>query len=282
MGQAVIAAKVARTVGSEIPPRAADFLAEQPMVVMASTDASGQPWCGLVVGPRGFARATDPATISIDGLPADGDPLADILASPRLIGLISLEPESRRRMRVNGTSVPTASGVRIQVSQVFSNCPKYISRRHVTAVRAHAGRPDARRAPTLNEQQTRMIATADTFFVGSADEEGNADASHRGGNPGFVEVLSHERLRWPDYRGNSMFMTLGNIAVNPRCALLFIDWTSGTTLQVAGNAEITWDEEPAVAGAQCTIDFTVTEVVEIKHASPLLWTVPELSPVNPR
>ena len=77
-------------------------------------------------------------------------------------------------------------------------------------------------------------------------------------------------------------MTLGNIAANPLCALLFIDWTSGTTLQLTGAAEIDWDGGSSQVGAQCAVDFVISEVIEISNASPLRWSAPELSPVNPR
>jgi uncharacterized protein len=133
----------------------------------------------------------------------------------------------------------------------------------------------------LDERQQRTITAADTFFIGSTDPEGNADASHRGGNPGFLQVLSPNRLRWTEYRGNSMFMTLGNIAADPCCGLLVPDWHTGATLQLTGTAEITWDEESFAPGAQCSIDFTIGEVVEVTNVSPLRWGAAELSPVNP-
>lgn len=78
-----------------------------------------------------------------------------------------------------------------------------------------------------------------------------------------------------------MFMTLGNIEANPRCGMLVVDWSSGTTIQLTGVAEINWDEADPDAGAQCAIDFTISEVVELTHASPLRWTSAELSPANP-
>src|SRR5690606_13422130 len=116
------------------------------------------------------------------------------------------------------------------------------------------------RAEALDARTQTLITAADTFFIGSADTEGNADASHRGGNPGFLQVLSPNRLRWPDYRGNSMFMTLGNISANPRCGLLIPEWDTGATVQLTGSAEIVWDSGP---DAQCAVEFTVAEVIAL-------------------
>lgn len=280
MGQAEIAARVGRMIRTEIPAAAAAFLSEQPMIVLAATDDAGRVWASLVTGPAGFVHADDDQTIAVDALPVPGDPLHEVLRRPgQQVGMIAIEPQTRRRMRVNGSVQPAESGLRIHPDQVYSNCPKYISRRHIDEVADVASPAVVRRADVLDERLQRIVARADTFFIGSADPEGNADASHRGGNPGFLQVLSPNRLRWPDYRGNSMFMTLGNISANPRCGLLIPDWETGTTLQLTGTAEIVWDG--GVAGSQCSVEFTVDEVIELTDVSPLRWGQAELSPANP-
>ncbi|WP_068062797.1 pyridoxamine 5'-phosphate oxidase family protein [Nocardia xishanensis] len=280
MGQADIAAKVGRMIRRDLPSVAADFLAAQPMVVLAAADATGRLWASPLVGRPGFVHAVDPGTIAVDARPAASDPLAEALTRPARVGMIALEPVRRRRMRVNGTARPHDDGLRIVTEQVYSNCPKYISRRWVTANDPEAAQVDARRGAGLDARQRAIVASADTFFVASADGEGHADASHRGGNPGVLRVLSPTRLRWPDYRGNSMFMTLGNLAVRPHCGLLISDWPTGGALQLTGTAELNWDADTFATGAQCSIDFTVTEVVW-RDAGPLRWSPPELSPVNP-
>jgi predicted pyridoxine 5'-phosphate oxidase superfamily flavin-nucleotide-binding protein len=282
MGQADIAARVGRIIRADIPPKAAAFLAEQPIiVVVAANDDAGRMWTSLIVGPPGFMHAENARAIAVDALPVPGDPLADALRSPRRIGMIVLQPQTRRRMRVNGAAEPTDRGLCIHADQVYSNCPKYISCRRVEEIRPGAEPPQVHRARALDSRQQRAIRAADTFFVGSADPEGNADASHRGGNPGFLQILSPTRLRWPDYRGNSMFMTLGNIAADARCGLLVPDWHTGAMLQVTGTAEISWDEECFAPGSQCSIDFTVSDVVEVTNVSPMRWGPAEHSPANP-
>lgn len=281
MGQEAIATRVGRMIRTEVPETAAAFLAEQPMVVVTAADDESRVWTSLIAGPPGFVRADDPRTIMIDALPAAGDPLRDALRGPRQIGMIAIEPQTRRRMRVNGTAEPAGTGLRVHPEQVYSNCPKYISRRDILEVGSATELPRAHRGESLTDRQQALMVSADAFFVGSADGTGSADASHRGGNPGFLQVLSPRQLRWPDYRGNSMFMTLGNIDANPRCGLLVVDWASGSTIQLTGTAEINWDEADPNAGAQCAVDFTVDAVVELTHVSPLRWGIAELSPANP-
>ena len=277
MGQAEIAVRVGRMIRTEIPAAAAAFLAEQPMVVLAATDGAGRVWGSLVTGPAGFMHAEADGTIAVGALPVPGDPLHEVLRrADQQVGMIAIEPQTRRRMRVNGPARPIGGGLRIHPDQVYSNCPKYISRRHIAGVAETTHRPAVHRADVLDERLQQIVGRTDTFFIGSADPDGHADASHRGGNPGFLQVLSPNRLRWPDYRGNSMFMTLGNISANPRCGLLIPDWQTGTTVQLTGTAEIIWDEGP-----QCSVEFTVDEVVELSDVSPLRWGQAELSPANP-
>lgn len=278
LGQSEIAARLSRMVRDEIPDAAAEFLADQPMVVLAAADDAGRIWTSLVTGPPGFVHVTD-EQIAVDALPVTGDPLHEALTGqPHRVGMIAVQPQTRHRMRVNGVAVPTGAGLLIQPDQVYSNCPKYISRRHIEGVVSAPDIHVRHHGDALDARTQQIIAAADTFFIGSADTEGNADASHRGGNPGFLQVLSPHRLRWPDYRGNSMFMTLGNISANPRAGLLISDWDTGTTLQLTGTAEIIWESGP---GAQCSVEFAVDEVLELTGVSPLRWSSAELSPANP-
>jgi predicted pyridoxine 5'-phosphate oxidase superfamily flavin-nucleotide-binding protein len=93
--------------------------------------------------------------------------------------------------------------------------------------------------------RTRLIAEADTFFLGTIHPERGADASHRGGPPGFVHVVD-DGLWWPDFPGNNMFNSLGNLAVDPTAALLFIDYATGATLHMSGAAATVWGAERRV------------------------------------
>jgi hypothetical protein len=84
-----------------------------------------------------------------------------------------------------------------------------------------------------------MITHADTFFLGTIHPTRGADASHRGGPPGFVRV-DGDGVWWPDYPGNGMFNSFGNLAVDSTAALLFLDFGSGRTLHLSGTAEVEW------------------------------------------
>jgi hypothetical protein len=157
------------------------------------------------------------------------------------VGLITVEFATRRRMRFNGTlSAVDDNGLRIEVEQAYGNCPQYIQGRRLQAVPDSA--PDAglvRRGSALTPEDVGLIGRADTFLIGTTHPTRGNDASHRGGPPGFVRV-EHGRLWWPDYQGNNLFNTLGNLDVDPAAALLFLDFATGRTLHLSGRAALEW------------------------------------------
>ncbi|MCU0260786.1 MAG: pyridoxamine 5'-phosphate oxidase family protein [Ilumatobacteraceae bacterium] len=89
---------------------------------------------------------------------------------------------------------------------------------------------------TFSAETARFVEGRDMFFIASTDADGAPDCSYKGGDPGFVRVVDEHTLVFPVYDGNGMFRTLGNVLVNPRVGLLFIDLERGTRLRVNGDA----------------------------------------------
>ena len=286
-GVEAMARRVGNGIHAEMPDAAQEFLARQPFVVLGGTDKGGAVWCGMVTGVPGFARALDLRTAQIDALPPRSDPLYEILtgaSSENALGLLAIEPHTRRRMRVNGIVEAQENGFLLHVRQAYANCPKYIQARSFVPANSDAAKlPATSRGGALTEAQAMKIAEADTLFIASAHAAGGADASHRGGNPGFVEVENATALVFPDYSGNMMFNTLGNLLANPRAGLLFTDFETGATLQLTGEAEILWDAESAARfpGAERVVRFRIAAVVEIKNAIALRGRFESYSPFNP-
>ena len=284
-GQRDMADRVGKSVGSVIPPAVQAFLRSQPMAITSTRDADGQLWASLLTGVPGFMQAVDPHTVRIDARATLGDPLAGNLTAGSQIGMLVIDFATRRRMRLNGSvEVQPDGALHIHARQVYANCPKYIQARkweHRDVESSTA--PAIRRESVLTVQQQRWIRKADTFFIASGHPEGGLDASHRGGNSEFVHVLNERLLVWPDYSGNMMFQTLGNIATDPRAGLLFIDFESGSTLQLTGRARIIWDAHRVAefAGAERIIEFDIDEVMERTAAIPLRWQFIDFSPFNP-
>src|SRR5262249_5180350 len=128
----------------------------------------------------------------------------------------------------------------LHLAEAYPNCPKYIRPRHLLV--REPGRDDLPgpplRSSSLSPSQRGWIRRADTFFIASFHPRGGADASHRGGTPGFVRANADGSLEFPDYAGNNMFNTLGNIVEQPRAGLLFLDFDSGDALQLTGEASL--------------------------------------------
>jgi uncharacterized protein len=300
VGVQEMARRIGNSIRPSIPAAAQEFLRGQPMLVVASLDADGRVWASLLAGPPGFVRALDERTVLIAARPAAGDPLGDNLRTGAQIGLLAIEFATRKRMRLNGVveglSADTDGrpggglALRVHAQQVYSNCHKYIQAREWTALpdgRASGGDPDSSppmpRHHALTAGQQRWIERADTFFIASGHPEGGADASHRGGLPGFVRIQDDGRLVFPDYAGNMMFNTLGNIAANPSAGLLFMDFKIGATLQLTGRADVIWDADRIAefAGAERVVAFEVDEAIEITGAYPLRSRFVGYSPFNP-
>ncbi|MCX4525887.1 MULTISPECIES: pyridoxamine 5'-phosphate oxidase family protein [unclassified Streptomyces] len=276
LGVRELADHVGRSIGPDIPLAAAAFLARQPHLVVGAADGAGRLWASLLTAAPGFVRATAPDRIAVAGGLPDGDPLAGALATAGTrVGTISLDPRTRRRLRLNGTLDEAApGGFAVAAGRVFGNCPKYLQKRQPLALAAQ-GAGVVRRGDALVPDQERAVRAADTFFVATAAEDG-VEASHRGGLPGFVEVHAPGELSWPDYAGNAMFLTLGNLTADPRAGLLFPDWESGAVLQLSGRARPEFG-----AGGERRVRFFVDAVVEGLHPGRLLWSAPEYSPANP-
>ena len=96
-------------------------------------------------------------------------------------------------------------------------------------------------ADTFSPELATFVAARDMFFIASTDADGSPDCSYKGGDPGFVRVLDPATLAFPVYDGNGMFRTLGNLTINPRVGLLFIDFESGNRLRVNGEAAVELD-----------------------------------------
>jgi predicted pyridoxine 5'-phosphate oxidase superfamily flavin-nucleotide-binding protein len=276
-----MAEAMGQVVRTYMPEQHRELFCKLPTLLVGSLDAQGRPWASILHGMPGFIRAPDDRHLRIAALPLADDPWQPAIDTP--LGLLGLEPHTRRRNRMNGSVVALdGEGLTVEVDQSFGNCPKYIQAR--TPQAEDRGPPPAPTAegPRLSEPALQLVRAADTLFIASASRTPRAhagaegvDVSHRGGRPGFVHADSsggHSVLTIPDYPGNQFFNTLGNLTVNPRAGLLFIDHDEGHLLHLTGTAELLWN------GAQRAIRLTVTEGRWRPQALPLRWSAAELAP----
>lgn len=264
------------------------FFHQLPFVVAAARDATGRPWVTLLAGAPGFITTPDSKSLRIATPVLPGDALKSSLTAGAELGLLGIELETRRRNRVNGTiSAAGADGLTVTVSQAYGNCPQYITTRRWHRVSAKPDDALATHYQGLTDEMHAWITSATTLFIGSGYRgEGQhkgygMDASHRGGAAGFVTVVDDKRLILPDYSGNNYFNTIGNLVEDPRAALLFVDFETGSLLQISGRATIDWDSAEVAKhpGAQRLIAFDIEQIVQIDGGLPLRWSEPD--PAHP-
>lgn len=275
-----------------MPDQHRDFFSMLSYVMLATIDADGVPVATIVTGPPGFIDAPDAQTLHIDGRANWQANVRPLLQPGKPIGMLGIDLGNRRRNRANGIvrridGAVSEGGIELQVTQSFGNCPKYIQLREVVHVTQSTPGEEIRIADQLDAATSEMIAQADTFFVASGidarNSEGGIDVSHKGGHPGFVRIDGNT-LTIPDFTGNRYFNTLGNLLVDDRAALLFVDFSNGDLLHLQGRTEIVWEvpEAERFDGAERLWRFHVQRVQRTTHAIPLRWMLQEVSPAVAR
>ncbi|MFC7645155.1 pyridoxamine 5'-phosphate oxidase family protein [Streptosporangium lutulentum] len=262
------------------PPAAAEFLTRQRMLVIGASGRDGRLWATALTGAAGFTRATGERTIVIDALPGEHDPLAGLAENAEAeIGMLAIEPRTRRRMRVNGRAVRDGARLVVHTEQTYANCPKYIQARDITEERGAWRRrlllreAPHRRAPGVDRERRHVLRR----HPGSRPRRRPVASGRR---PGVRPGRRRAPLVWPDYVGNSMYMTLGNLELDESCGLLFLDWDSGDALHLTGRAHVDWDPGE-VPGAQRLVEFELDLAVLVRGASPLRWRFEDYSRFNP-
>lgn len=232
---------------SQMPEQHRQFFPLLPFVCVAVADASGWPIATLLHGEPGFVSSPEPGQLHIAALPEQDDPASAHLGRPGAgVGILGIDLGTRRRNRENGR-IAHADGdsLLVDVHQSFGNCPKYIHVRQLSRVERRPGQVE-RFGTDLPRDAMKLIASCETMFVATSsgispeNQVGGLDISHRGGEAGFLR-LDGKVLTVPDYPGNRYFNTLGNLLLEPRAALVMVDFDSGDVLQLQGRAEVRWD-----------------------------------------
>lgn len=232
----------------QIRPGIASSISEMTFAAITARDWTGRLWTSPLLGPPGFLHAASTTTLEINASLPSADPLHG-LSRGQAVGVIAMDFITRRRVRINGFLTSSeAERLTVDVDQAYGNCPRNIQQRRLhidgsnteNRARLYSGK-------ALRPTDIRLIETADTFFLGTTDASSGNDASHRGGPPGFVRVAS-EHLWWPDYPGNNMFNSFGNLYSDPTAALVFTDFHTGVTLQLSGSATVHWGERTTTTG----------------------------------
>jgi predicted pyridoxine 5'-phosphate oxidase superfamily flavin-nucleotide-binding protein len=253
-----------------MPDQHRDFFALLPYALIAARDSDGWPVPTMLAGLPGFISSPDPTTLRVEAMADPHDPVRAMLSPGATFGLLGIDFSTRRRNRANGRVAAVDNrALTLTIEQSFGNCPKYINLRDATWHETINPTPPQRFAG-LDGQARELIRRADTFFIASGSESG-LDISHRGGPSGFVRVEG-DSLVVPDYRGNRFFNTLGNLLLDSRASLLFVDFAQGDTLVVRGSAEIDWAGGQASPNVERVWSLRVEDGWRRRDVLPLRWT----------
>jgi predicted pyridoxine 5'-phosphate oxidase superfamily flavin-nucleotide-binding protein len=286
-GETSLADRNAVVLADTVISGARPFIGKQSMVVLGSVDEHGGVWSSIIFGKPGFVHTETGKSIVLEasaGQRDDTDPFWRNIEANQSIGMLFIELGSRRRYRVNGSLIDNrGDAIEVGVIEAYPNCPKYIQRRNLRDLGAIS-------LPVRMTQGTRVegdlgaiVHQADTLFVASYHPKFGADVSHRGGSPGYLNILNENTLRIPDYPGNCLYNTFGNFEVNPHAGLCIPDFPGNRVLQLSGEATLHWDmPDPAgqTGGTLRFWDFKIDRWLLRDTPQRLEWEYLDASPFN--
>ncbi len=266
-GAQELAGRHAGLIRPHIPEALARFLQNQTWLLIGAQDGEHRVWASVLTGPPGFACAADNLTLRIAASPNAVDPLRDLgrAANGEPIGVLTIDLSRRLRARINGTVRRKADTLIVSVEQAYANCSKYIQRRAMIPWNQDPPQSGAiaSAGERLADEHIELIASADTCFLATLAPGHGADVSHRGGHPGFIQSIADGRaLRLPDFAGNGMYNTFGNLELDKHAGLTIPDFRTGAILQVSGTATVDYDPPPhaRTPGAPRTVEVAISHV----------------------
>ena len=214
----------------------ADYANEADLIVLASADANTLHIAALS-GPAPLATATAGDGAITVSLPRA---LTSHLPMERPWGGIVINPATARRSRVAGHPMLNGAHVEVPCTVAFTNCRKYMTPTSSTGTSLHLGPADHEARATDDTWVIETVTRGETAFLITATPDGVADASHRGGPPGFLRYdATGGTIAWTEYLGDGMFVSTGNVRRVSRFALIVLDYESGDAVRLDGTARYT-------------------------------------------
>lgn len=175
--------------------------------------------------------------------------------------------------------------IQVYVDESLGNCPKYLNKK---AIRPHTPSPKSRDSDTvLSQKVLHLLNKADLFFISSTDGK-SMDVNHRGGPPGFVRVMANNSkdgvtLIFPEYSGNRLYQTLGNLHVQKQAGICIPDFDTGNVLYLTGTTQILVGSEAAriLPHTKLAVKFAVVHKWFVEDALSFRGDVIDYSPYNP-
>ncbi|KAK4635827.1 hypothetical protein CLAFUW4_02052 [Fulvia fulva] len=299
-----------------LSPQLSNHLQIAPLIAIGTLDKQGRPWTTLWGGRKGLSQPLgggiigiktpvtgkhDPVVEELFGKEATGEVVREE-GKGRMVSGLSIDLETRKRTKMYGRMIAGAltkkndevTGVEeatveaqlvLKVEQSLGNCPKYLNKKHPEMAPANPRlESDSKQ---LSSDAAALLEKADMFFVSSAQHDQDMDTNHRGGPQGFLRLASNEEsgavLCWPEYSGNRLYQTLGNLQVNPVAGLCVPDFDTGDMLYMTGTTEILFGKDAGayLPRSNLCVKLTLTDARFVKQALPFRGILGDRSPYNP-
>ncbi|KAN0120041.1 oxidoreductase-like protein [Hyaloscypha variabilis] len=288
---------------------AARLLISSPLVAVGTLDSEDRPWTTIWGGEAGCSqpvaqsiigmkatvdRTYDPVLRTLLGEKADGE-VVRAEGAGKVVSGLGIDLESRNRVKlagrmIAGALVATAPDIGdvqlvVKIEQSLGNCPKYLNKKHIVP---HIPHPSlVSDSLPLPKAALDLIEKSDLFFISSSNHKADMDTNHRGGPQGFVRVLSNDEngvtLVYPEYSGNRLYQTLGNLKTTPRAGITFPDFDTGDVLYITGTTEVLAgkDASDLIAHTNLAVKIKVDAVRFVSDSLAFRGQEGERSPYNP-
>ncbi|KAJ5478966.1 hypothetical protein N7530_004475 [Penicillium desertorum] len=287
--------------------RAASLVQQSPLLALGTLDSQGRPWSTIWGGTAGFAT---PVAESLIGLQTQVDTKYDPVVQALLTGNqtdaytgkmvsgLAIDLENRRRVKLHGRMVygrmvngslsdgdEGQAQVVVHIEGSLGNCPKYLNKKHIVPAQ-----PEPKLisdSPQLSATAIELLSRADTMFVSSSHEATTMDTNIRGGPPGFMRVESNNAsgavLVYPEYSGNRLYQTLGNLETTPLAGFVVPDFDSGNVLYFTGSTEILVgkDATAIIPRSNLAVRVTIAAAIFVENGLSFRGEAGDPSPYNP-
>lgn len=304
-----------------LTPQASFMLQRAPLLAIGTLDDQSRPWTALWGGAPGFSEPIgggfvgtrtlvdskfDPVVQTLVGGAEKGEMLQPQDGGKMLSGL-AIDLLTRKRVKIagklaagtireidietnNNVTLPpdaprTQSQIQLvtKIEQSLGNCPKYLNQYSLKPALLTPSLLSS--GPSLSPEVRSLIDKADMFFL-STSSGIDMDTNHRGGPPGFVRTISPSCIIYPEYSGNRLYQSLGNLQTNPLIGITVPDFETGDVLYTTGRAEILVGEEAerVMPGTNLAVKINITETRFVAQGLAFRGTL-QLnghSPYNPR
>ncbi|KAF1911989.1 hypothetical protein BDU57DRAFT_523264 [Ampelomyces quisqualis] len=300
-----------------LTPQAGYMLQHGPLLALGTLDSQSRPWTTLWGGSPGFSQPLGGGLIGIRTLVDStqdavvkalmGDTVDGEMSEPKdggnMLAGLAIDLMTRKRVKIAGKMIAgtvqeidaefeedggskfTTKQKQIQlvtkIEQSLGNCPKYLNQYKLRPAKIDSDLLSA--SPCLTEEGKNLIGRSDMFFLTTSTKQ-DMDVNHRGGPPGFVRIMSGDQFVYPEYSGNRLYQSLGNLQLNPKIGVTFPDYETGDVLYTTGTAVILVGADAAslLPGSNLAVKITIAETRLVRRGLPFRGVRHTPSPYNPR